>query len=189
MNLPERGPGQLRIGVAIQVPEPFGTQLQQARASFGDPNADSIPPHVTLLGPTLIEESAWQDVHRHLERAAAQAGPFTLHLRGSASFRPVSAVVFVQVVEGIASCELLERAVRRGPLAASVRFAYHPHVTVAHDVPEEGLDRAFAEMAEYEARFEVTGLHLYEHGDDEVWRPRNFYELSGSAVEADSTRA
>ena len=50
MNLPERGPSQVRIGIAIEIPEPFGPALQEARAAFGDPFAGDIPPHITLLG-------------------------------------------------------------------------------------------------------------------------------------------
>ena len=32
---------------------------------------------------------------------------------------------------------------RSGPLERELKFPYHPHVTVAHDLPEEALDRAF----------------------------------------------
>lgn len=182
MNLPERGPGQVRIGVAIEVPEPFATELQSARARFGDPLASAIPPHITLLGPTVLASDALDEAHAHLEHVAAAAPPFHLHLRGSATFRPVSPVVFVQVVEGIAECEHLEQAVRSGPLAQELRFNYHPHVTVAHEVGDPDLDRAFDEMATYEARFDVQGFHLYEHGDDGVWRPRRPYLLDDGAV-------
>jgi 2'-5' RNA ligase len=177
VNLPERGPGQVRVGVAIEVPEPFATELQSARARFGDPLASAIPPHITLLGPTVLDPEVLDEAHAHLLRVAATAAPFRLHLRGSATFRPVSPVVFVQVVEGIPECERLEQAVRSGPLEQELRFNYHPHVTVAHEVADADLDRAFDEMASYEAQFEVQGFHLYEHGDDGVWRPRRPYLL------------
>lgn len=185
MNLPERGPGQVRVGVAIAVPEPFATELQSARARFGDPLASAIPPHVTLLGPTVLDADALEEARAHLERVAAASAPFRLHLRGSATFRPVSPVVFVQVVEGIAECEHLEQAVRSGPLEQELRFNYHPHVTVAHEVPDTDLDRAFDEMATYEAQFDVEGFHLYEHGDDGVWRPRRPYLLGGADARPD----
>jgi 2'-5' RNA ligase len=177
MRLPERTGDQRRIGVAIEVPQPYGAQLQAARAGFGDPLAGDIPPHVTLLGPTVIEPEDVQVVHDHLEHVAAAHAPFRLHLRGTGTFRPVSAVVFVQVVEGIAECELLEAAVRSGPLAQEVRFNYHPHVTIAHDVDDDALDRAFAEMAGFEAVFAVDTVQVYEHGDDGVWRPVTPFRL------------
>lgn len=181
MRLPERSGDQVRIGVAIPVPDPFGPRLQSARARFGDPLAASIPPHVTLLGPTVVEPADMAAVSGHLAQVAAACPPFDLHLRGTGSFRPVSPVVFVQVAQGIAHCERLERAVRSGPLAQDVRFNYHPHVTVAHNVPDDALDRAYTELAHYEAAFRVTGFQVYEHGDDGIWRPVWDYPLTAPA--------
>jgi hypothetical protein len=66
-----------------------------------------------------------------------------------------------------------------GPLAGDLPFPYHPHVTVAHHLPEEVMDRAFKELAHYEAAFEVWGFSLYEHGADGVWRPQRHF-LFGS---------
>ncbi len=37
------------IGVAIAVPEPWAGELQRYRASFGDPLAEAIPTHITLV--------------------------------------------------------------------------------------------------------------------------------------------
>ncbi|KGM13344.1 2'-5' RNA ligase family protein [Cellulomonas bogoriensis] len=181
MRLPERVGDQVRIGIAIEVPEPFGPRLQRARASFGDPLAWDIPPHVTLLGPTVVEPGGLEVVADHLTDVARRHAPFTVHLRGTGTFRPVSAVVFVQVAQGIAECELLEQAVRTGPLAQDLRFHYHPHVTVAHDVPDEALDRAFGELAEFEAAFRVDSVQVYEHGDDGVWRPVRSFPLLAKA--------
>lgn len=170
MRLPERVGEQVRIGVALAVPEPFGGHLQRARAGFGDPLAASIAPHVTLVGPTVLEPEQVPRVVDHLVEVCSRSVPFSIHLRGTGSFRPVSRVVFVQVVEGIAECELLEKGVRSGPLDQPLRFNYHPHVTVAHDVPEAALDRAFDELADFEARFTVASLQVFEHCDDDVWR-------------------
>lgn len=165
-----RDPGTLRIGVAVGIPEPWATALHDARARVGDPAADLIAPHITLLGPTTVREDELPAVHEHLARVAASQGPFVVHLRGTASFRPVSPVVFVQVAEGIAACEALEGRIRTGVLAQELRFHYHPHVTIAHDVPDPALDQAFAELADFDARFPVTDIQVYEHGDDGRWR-------------------
>jgi 2'-5' RNA ligase len=177
VRLPERGDDQVRIGVALQVPEPFGRALQQARADVGDPLAAAIPPHVTLLGPTVVDLGDVTQVDDHLAAVGRAHRPFTVHLRGTGTFRPVSDVVFIQVVEGISECERLERSIRSGPLAQELRFNYHPHVTVAHDVPDDALDAAFAGLAGFEARFLVDSLQVYEHGDDGVWRPVRSFPL------------
>ena len=52
----------------------------------------------------------------HLEAVSAISRPFPMVLRGTGTFRPISPVVFVQVSGGLAECEVLERAVRTGPL-------------------------------------------------------------------------
>ena len=179
MRLPQRTGDQVRIGVAIAVPAPFDADLQRARARSGDPLAASIPPHITLLGPTVVEHGDLDAVAAHLAAVADDVDPFVLLLRGTGTFRPVSPVVFIQVAQGIAQCERLESAVRSGPLAQDLRFNYHPHVTVAHEVADDALDRAFAEMAHYEAQFTVDSFAAYEHGDDGVWRPVRDYPLDG----------
>lgn len=167
------------IGVSIAIPSPHAEMLQAKRASFGDPLADSIPTHVTLLPPTEVDDDELTEAVEHLEEVAAEKTSFRMVLRGTGSFRPISPVVFVQVSGGLADCELLEKAVRRGPLERSLEFYYHPHVTVAHHVPEEALDRAFTELADFECEFVVGEFHLYEHGTDGVWRPVRSFSLGG----------
>jgi 2'-5' RNA ligase len=166
------------IGVAIAVPEPWAGELQSYRAAFGDPLADAIPAHVTLVPPTSTDDIP--AVERHLDAVAAGSSRFLLRLRGTATFRPVSPVVFIAVTEGISSCEMLAAAARSGPLAQPLTFPYHPHVTIAHDLDDAALDLAFARLADYGCTFEVTSFSLYVHGSDEVWRPHRSFALAAS---------
>ena len=172
---------QLNIGVAIGIPEPFGPELQLWRKRLGDPQADAIPPHVTLLPPTALPTAELPAVRAHLEQVAAGERPFDIHLRGSASFRPVSPVVFVVLALGISDCERLEAKVRSGPLTRDLKFPYHPHVTVAHDLSEEELDRADEALASYDAWFHVSGFTMFEQGDDSVWRPLEHFPFRAEA--------
>jgi 2'-5' RNA ligase len=174
------------FGVAIGIPDPYGTRLTGWRRRLGDPNAHAIPPHVTLLPPTELPADSLPDVERHLADIAASESAFDIHLRGSGTFRPVSPVVFVTLVEGISSCERLEKLVRSGPLTRDLRFNYHPHVTVGHHLPEPALDRAFRELATFEARFRVDSFTLFEQGADEVWRPVRDFALRRVVARATS---
>lgn len=157
------------VGVSIPIPAPYGGVLQQARADYGDPLAPYVPAHVTLLGPTEIDDDAIPSLVEHLHAAATQVVPFRVVLRGTGSFRPVSQVVFVQVAEGISSCERLEAAIRRDGYHHDLRFPYHPHVTVAHDVAQDDLDRAFADLADFSCTFDVDAITLYQQDDDGMW--------------------
>ncbi|HZB50543.1 MAG TPA: 2'-5' RNA ligase family protein, partial [Mycobacteriales bacterium] len=104
---------------------------------------------------------------------------FRIRLRGTATFRPISPVVFVPLAEGISSCEVLQSQVRSGPLQVDLRFPYHPHVTVAHDIPADGLDAAYAGLAGFDARIPVSGFTAFEQVDGGVWIPRREFPLRG----------
>ncbi|HWJ80758.1 MAG TPA: 2'-5' RNA ligase family protein [Nocardioides sp.] len=172
------GSGGSTIGVAIAVPEPWATELQEYRLEIGDPTAVGVPTHVTLVPPTEVSGDL-AEIERHLAEAAATAAPFRMHLRGTGTFRPVSPVVFIGLAEGISQCEQLAAAVRRGPLAVELHFPYHPHVTVAHHLPDAGLDRAFDELAAFDCAFDVTRFHLYVHQGPAGWRVSRTFELGG----------
>lgn len=174
--------GRRDFGVAIGLPEPIHSELQGWRERLGDPNASAVPPHITLLPPTALSDERLPEVEEHLRQVAAGERPFDVHLRGSSTFRPVSPVVFVPLAVGISGCERVERQVRSGPLARGLTFPYHPHVTVAHDVGEELLDRAFGELADYDARFRVWGFTLFEQGPDRVWRPQRDFPFGHAGL-------
>jgi 2'-5' RNA ligase len=160
------------IGVAIGLPEPFHSDLQSWRERLGDPNAVNVPPHITLIPPTPLGRDDLPGVIEHLRRIAEGEQGFRVHLRGTGTFRPVSPVVFVALAQGISDCERVQAAVRTGPLSRSLAFPYHPHVTVAHDLPENSLDNAFDKLADYEAEFDAWGFTLFERGTDGAWRPQ-----------------
>jgi 2'-5' RNA ligase len=172
----------LTIGVAVEIPAPWAQQLEDARERFGDPLARAIPAHLTLLPPTAVPRAGLGQVIDHLHSVARVLSPFELVLAGTDTFRPVSPVVFVRVQEGGGDCDRLQQAVRTGPLDRELSFPFHPHVTVAHHLDDDALDRAAKELADFAAAFDVTGFVLYEHGTDGVWRPRHRFRFGSPAV-------
>jgi 2'-5' RNA ligase len=189
--------GTTRIGVAIDIPEPWGSALTRRRAEAGDPQAAYTPAHVTLLGPTEIHTELLPAVEKQLEAIAAAQAPFSIHLRGTGTFRPITEVVFVTLAVGISECELIAGAIAAVEgVHRDSRFPYHPHVTIAQDVSPEALDAAFEDLADFSARFDVTGFTLFSHGGgfpdggaagggagngaaEGPWRPRREFTLGG----------
>jgi 2'-5' RNA ligase len=165
------------IGVAVAIPEPWASELQDYRTAVGDLTAAMIPTHITLVPPTEIDDVNLADVEKHLEEAAAETDRFRVHLRGTGTFRPVSPVVFVTLAEGISGCEQLALALRRGPLDVRLQYPYHPHVTIAHHLGDDLLDRAFRELADFECEFDVEHFSLYVHDDRTGWRPTRDFPL------------
>ncbi len=176
------------IGVSVAVPEPFGSELQRMRDSFGDPLASGIPTHITLLPPTEVDDATYAALEAHLARAARTVEPFEVLLRGTGTFRPISPVVFVQVARGISECEQLEEAVRSGPVMRELEFSYHPHVTVAHHLDDAALEAAFEALADYTATFPVTAISLYRHGADDVWRAARSFPLGSAGARSRAER-
>ncbi|MFJ3774326.1 2'-5' RNA ligase family protein [Streptomyces sp. NPDC090075] len=176
--------GTVTIGVSIAVPEPHGSLLQERRAGFGDAAAHAIPTHVTLLPPTEIADGSLAAVEAHLSEVAAVGRPFPMRLSGTGTFRPLSPVVYVRVVQGADGCAWLQQRIRdaSGPLDRELQFPYHPHVTVAHGIDEAAMDRAFAELADFEAEWPCTGFALYEQGADGVWRKLRDHAFGSSVV-------
>jgi 2'-5' RNA ligase len=164
------------IGVAVAIPEPWATQLQDYRAGLGDETAAKIPTHITLVPPLEVDDDLAAVVD-HLTASATAVPPFGVHLRGTGTFRPVSPVVFVSLVEGISQVEQLAAAVRRGPLEVELTYPFHPHVTVAHHLDDARLDQAFAELAGFECEFDVDTFHLYVHDDAVGWQPAHDFRL------------
>jgi 2'-5' RNA ligase len=170
---------QLTVGVVIDLPEPHATVVRRWRQRVGDPQGDVIPPHVTLLPPTTVPETEMKAVMEQLAESAELVKPFSMHLSGTGTFRPLSQVVFVQIATGIAQCEVLETSIRRGALARPLDFPFHPHVTVAHDIDEAALDAAYDGLSDFVARFHVDRFALYVRGENGAWTAEQDFVLKG----------
>jgi 2'-5' RNA ligase len=172
---------EVLVGVAIAIPQPHATALANWRRGVGDPAAELVFPHVTLLPPTPVPVETMADVEGHLAAAAAAHHPFVMHLSGTGTFRPVSPVVFIQVATGVSDCEILERRIRDGVLARDLEFPYHPHVTVAQDIADERLDEAYEGLSGFVARFRVDSVVLFSRDPDGRWQWRKEFPLGGMA--------
>ncbi len=173
--------GTVMLGVAIAIPQPHAQVLAKWRRHVGDPVADLVYPHVTLLPPTPVPSDSMDAIEQHLTDTAAGHRPFVMHLAGTGTFRPTSPVVFIQVATGVSDCELLEREIRRGPLARELEFPYHPHVTVAQDIAETALDEAYDGLAGFVARFPVERFALFSRAEGGQWTWRTEFELGSAA--------
>lgn len=165
------------IGVAIPVPEPYGSLLRNKRAEFGDPMAATVPSHVTLIPPTEVTRDELEGVCAALERASASLPPFPMRLRGTATFRPISPVVFIAVSQGISYTEMLAKSVRSALKVVEPEFPFHPHVTIAHNLDDASLDRAYDELSGFECQFMVDAFALYQHDDVDGWVPQRTFAL------------
>ena len=167
------------VGVLVPIPEPWAQLLVDWRSKVGDPQANLVPPHVTLLPPTEVAVAERTTISAHLAQVARCHPPFDMHLSGTGTFRPVSDVVFIAVARGIGNCELIATDVRQGPLHRELTFPYHPHVTVAHDVTPDMLELAYSGLADLSAEFRVEYFTEFEQTPTGAWAVAREYALTG----------
>ena len=158
------------VGVILGFPPDIAAELQQWRASFGDPLAGVVPAHITLVTTTPTHD--WEATLAHVRDVARRQSPFMVTISGTGSFRPVSPVLFIKVEDGFDQCVELHEKLQQGPLQRDLPFAFHPHVTIAHDVSPESLDEAETVLKSYKATFPVVSMGLYEHDADGIWQLR-----------------
>jgi 2'-5' RNA ligase len=177
---PRMSPQTAVLGVVVSIPEPWAQLLVEWRGKCGDPQASLVPPHVTLLPPTEVPLADRPAISAHLARVATAHAPFDMLLAGTDTFRPVSEVVYVAVARGEGECARIATDVRTGPLARPLHFPYHPHVTVAHDVPTDMLDMASAGLSGLRAEFQVASFTEFEQLPSGAWAVAHEYPLTGA---------
>ena len=114
-----------------------------------------------------------------MRRVAKTQLPFRVGLKGTGSFRPVSPVVYLNLVDGFDECVRLHQKLQLGPLERALPFPYHPHITVAHDISADGMDQAQETLQDFEASFPVSSMGLYEHDSSGVWQLREELGFGG----------
>lgn len=169
------------VGVILGFPPDIARELQEWRASFGDPMAEVVPAHITLITTTPTQD--WEATREHVRGVAKTQQPFNITISGTGSFRPVSPVVFVNVEEGFEECVQLHQKLQSGPLERMLPFPYHPHVTVAHDVAQKNLDEAETVLRDYRATFPVVSMGLYEHDTNGIWQLREELDFGGNTYQ------
>jgi 8-oxo-dGTP pyrophosphatase MutT (NUDIX family)/2'-5' RNA ligase len=155
--------------------------VQAWRRALGDPAAERIEPHLTLVPPQTVTEHDLDGAAGLLERAAAEAVPFLVALDGAATFLPDSAVAYLVVREGGPALAQLDAAFRAPPLDRRTH-PFHPHVTVAQDLPAGRIEAAARELAGFRAAFPVRELVLLREDGDKVWRPLTTVTVGASTA-------
>ncbi|MDA1359755.1 2'-5' RNA ligase family protein [Glycomyces luteolus] len=151
---------EITVGAIIAIPESWSGALQQARKDSGDPLAATVPPHLTLLAPTTLASDQLETLAEHLAIVADSMAAFTIALHGVSSFLPISPVAFVPVIDGGKDLAALAAGIRSGPVPLPQQFPFHPHVTVAHRVEPDGMERVCRSLMTFDATVPVDRFTL-----------------------------
>ncbi len=177
---------RLRLGVALLVPPPVAGEVDVLRRACGGEGVPPMAPHVTLVPPVNVREDRLGDALAVLRAAASATRPVTVTLGPPQTFLPVNPVLYLAVGGDVDRLEALRDRVFSEPLARSLTWPFHPHVTVVDGGEPERLAAATQVLAGYRAEVTFERVHLLQERRDDagarVWRPIADVAFGGQAV-------
>ena len=133
-----RIPAEQRLNVfalVIYIPDPLGRFLDDLRRELVpgcNPHA-----HVSVLPPRPIAVD-WQVAGEQVRVCAGNWTPFEIKLEGIRIF-PVTNVIYVELGQGAEEMFRIHDAMNSQALEFDEPFAYHPHITLAQEIPPAGV--------------------------------------------------
>src|ERR1035437_4212286 len=131
------------FALVIYIPDPLGRFLDDLRrelAPHSNPHA-----HVSVLPPRPLA-AEWQAAAGHARAPTAGGAPFEIKLAGLQIF-PVTNVIYIEIAAGVGDLRRMHAAMNAGALEFEEPFPYHPHITLAQEVPHQEV-RAIYDLAQ-----------------------------------------
>jgi 2'-5' RNA ligase len=135
-GIPGSVPAEEQLNVfalVIYVPEPLGRFLDDLRrelAPGSNPHA-----HVSVLPPRPLAVD-WQAASGQARALTERWAPFEIELTGLEIF-PVTNVIYLEIGAGAADLRRMHAAMNAGALEFREPFPYHPHITLAQEIPPQ----------------------------------------------------
>jgi len=158
----------VRIGVALAIPQPHASVLVGWRRAIGDPEADKIPPHVTLLIP------APPDVDTAVE-ALRPFGAFDVAFAGFGRFPRTLWLAPEPAAPFVAMTEALVATFPGHPPYGGLFDEITPHVTVAQGEELDAAETAIATALPLASR--AASVVLFEQVAGDRWVERAEFAL------------
>ena len=124
------------FALVIYIPPPLGTFLDDLRRELVpqyDPHA-----HVSVLPPRPLQGD-WETASRQARALTESWTPFDVDLTTIEVF-PHTDVIYLEVGGGGSELRGLHRAMNTAALEFAEPYEYHPHITLAQNVPHEQVE-------------------------------------------------
>lgn len=151
-------------------------EIDGLRRALSSPDLERIGPHVTLVPPVNVPETAVALACDVLRETASGSVPLLLELGPAASFLPVSPVCYLAVCGAERALEALTslaRRLRSGPLATPadrLEAPFVPHVTLNRRMTPEKIALAVASLAGFRVDVVFEDVTLLElSGPERAW--------------------
>jgi len=145
--------------LVIYIPYPLGSFLDNLRRELVpayNPHA-----HVSVLPPRPLAGD-WHAADSQARLLIENGSPFDVTL-SSVEIFPATNVVYIEVAAGATELRSLHRDMNAGALASEEPFSYHPHITLAQEVPPEHVPAVYDLAVRRWKEFEGSRTFRAEH--------------------------
>jgi len=172
------------FALVIYIPGPLGAFLDDLRRELVphyNPHA-----HVSVLPPRPLSVD-WQTASGQVRAQSQSWAPFDVELTGLDIFR-LTKVIYLEVGGGARELRAMHQSVNTAALAFEDPFPYHPHITLAQEVPHEGVrevfDLATRRWAEYRGprSFRAERAVFVQNSIHNIWLDLADFSLGSLAV-------
>jgi 2'-5' RNA ligase len=124
------------FALVIYIPDPLGRFLDELRQEL----VPSYNPHahVSVLPPRPLPVD-WSVAAGQVRSLTGAWAPFEIELTDIGIF-PLTDVIYIQLGAGASELSRMHTAMNSGPLGFHEPFPYHPHVTLAQEIPAGQVD-------------------------------------------------
>ena len=174
------------FALVIYIPDPLGQFLDDLRRELVpgcNPHA-----HVSLLPPRPLAVD-WAVASDQVGSVLKGWTPFEVELTGVKRFA-VTDVIYLEVGSGAAELRQVHQAMNVDSLEFQEPFAYHPHITLAQELPPEKVedtdDRARRLWRDYTGprTFEAGRATFVQNSLRNKWIDLAEYSLGGAVVKS-----
>lgn len=178
------GERQSLFALVIYIPDPLGRFLDDLRRELVphyNPHA-----HVSVLPPRCLAVP-WAAASEQARALTEGWAPFDIELSSIGVF-PATEVIYIEIGRGASEMRSLHAAMNTGALDWNEPFEYHPHITLAQDIPHEEVERltelARRRWAEYPGSrvFRAERAVFVRNAGDNCWVDLAEYCLGGVTV-------
>ena len=121
------------FALVVYIPGILGRYLDDLRREL-IPNYNPHA-HVSVLPPRTLQVD-WQEASAQARQLTEAWAPFDVELTDVQVF-PATEVVYLGVGAGAAELSNLHHAMNHGALQFNEPYSYHPHITLAQEIPPE----------------------------------------------------
>jgi 2'-5' RNA ligase len=129
-----------QFALVCYIPEPLGSFLTDLRTELV-PHC-RLHSHVTLLTPRPLASPTWALIDE-LRRETAKLNSFEVELHELEIF-PVTNVIYLSIGRGRREIVEMHDRLARDMFAHKEPYPFHPHITLAQEIPEDSLNDVFA---------------------------------------------